>query len=97
MMPPTLKIRENLSFEQKKTLIEKIDSSEFFNTSLCKFWFIPLGLRVNVKNMKKEHPKSFFGYLPIGFIGRNSVELVNLDKKFPEDYYVMFIKICYSV
>lgn len=96
MIPPTIKIREKLSPEQRKTLIKKIESSEF-KTSPCKLGFIPLGLYVDVKNIKKEHPKSFFGYLPIGFIGKNSVELVNLDKKFPKDYYSMFTKICYSV
>ncbi len=97
MIPPTIKIREKLSPEQRKTLIEKLESSELFKTSLCKLWFIPLGLRVNVKNPKKEHPKSLFGYLPIGFIGRNSVGPVNLDKKFPEDYYSMLAEICYSI
>jgi hypothetical protein len=47
--------------------------------------------------MKEEHPKSFFGYLPIGFIGISSVEIVNLNKKFPENYYPKFVKICYSI
>jgi len=97
MIPSILKIREKLSSEQRKTLIKKLESSELFKTSPCKLWFIPLGLRVNVKNIQKEHPKSIFGYLPVGFIGINSVELVNLDKEFPENYYSMLTKICYSV
>jgi hypothetical protein len=97
MIPPVIKIRKKLSSEQKKTLIKKLESSELFNTPPCKIGPISIGLRVNVKNIQKEHPKSFFGYLPIGFIGINSVELVNLDKKFPEDYYFMLAKICYSI
>jgi len=96
MIPPIIKVRERLSFEQRKTLINKLESSGF-KVSPWIFKFIYPSWHINVKNIKKEHPKSFFGYLPIGFIGRNYAELVNLDVKFPEDYHAKLIEIYDSV
>lgn len=91
-------VRRSLSKEQRKNLIAKIDSSGLFKVSPLKiFWFIPFGWRVDVKNPKKEHPKSKFfkDYLPVGFIGRDA-ELVNLFEPFPEDYPSKLKKIYYK-
>ena len=86
-------VRRRLSKEQRKNLLAEIDSSELFKVSPIKlFWLIPFGWRVNVKNVKEGHPKSVFGYLPVGFIRRNA-ELVNLFESFPENYHAGLRKI----
>ncbi len=98
MMKLPVRVRENLSKEQRKDLMDKLDASELYKLSPCKVLFFQVGWRVNVKNIKEGHPKNCFGnYLPIGFIGRNYAEVVNRNVTFPENYSSPFIEICDSV
>ena len=47
---------------------------------------------ITVKNPKSDHP-NFTGFnLPVGYLG-NTLQLVNTDVKFPEDYHTKLRKI----
>ncbi len=100
------KIKDNLNYEQKKTLLNRLDSAGFKVTSLGHI------LLIDVKNPKKGHPKTpgnEANFLPVGKIrsyfqemngttGCNDhclsyLELINLDKEFPEDYHSKIRKI----
>jgi len=84
-----------MSSEQKNILIEKIKISGFY---LMPWFFNPIskGLHIFVKEPKEGHPRAFNSYLPVGFIGKNA-ELVNLSRKFPEDYHSRLREIYYSI
>jgi len=97
------KIKDNLGFYQKKTLLNKLDSAGFKITSLGHV------LLIDVKNPKMGHPKNGDNFLPVGIFryyfqetdGRlncndycsSYLVLVNLDKKFLEDYHSRIRKI----
>jgi hypothetical protein len=72
-------IRENINEKQKKLLINKLIESDFY---------VSESGHVCVKNPKENHPHwGSNHYLPVGFIGKDYAELVNLDNEFPEDYH----------
>ena len=95
MIPPFIRVREKLSSEQRKSLIEKFEASELFTTSPCKIWFIPIGLYVHTKEIKKEFSKYPIGFICRNFIG-NYADRVSLDIEFPWKYNSEFIRICDS-
>ncbi|VVB82012.1 Uncharacterised protein [uncultured archaeon] len=103
----TEKIKDNLNFDQKKTLLNKLNSSGFTITSLGHV------LLIDVKHPKKGHPKTQDKFLPVGqlriqfretdgkftYDGYSPAyfELVNLDKKFPEDYHSQLKRIASTI
>lgn len=101
------KIKDNLNYEQKKTLLDKLDSAGFKITNLGHV------LLIDVKNPKNGHPKTKDDFLPIGKIrfyfqemngttGFNDhcpsyLALINLNEKFPEDYHSKIRRIVLSI
>jgi len=82
-------VRENLNEKQKKLLVSKLIESDFTISSTG---------HVSVKKPQKDHPQWGSGhYLPVGFIGKDYADLVNLDEKFPEDYHAQLRDIYRSI
>ncbi len=88
-------IRKDLSLEQIRNIYIKLNESGFYVSDQD---------QIHVKNPKENHPKNLDWYLPIGYIStsysrkpKNYVELVNLNKKFPEDYHSKLREIFNSV
>lgn len=104
------KIKDNLNYEQKKTLLNKLGSAGFKITNLGHV------LLIDVKKPKEGHLKTKDNennFLPVGIIrysfqemngtsGYNEhcpayLALVNLNEKFPEDYHSKIRGIALSI
>lgn len=103
----TKSLLKNITFEQRKKLIDKLHSAGFK--------FVSLGHvgHVEVERPKKGHPQTEGKYLPVASIRYrfksvdnnmgydvfcdSYVELVNLDKKFPENYHAKLEAICVNI
>lgn len=92
-----IEIIGSLSGEQVDSLIEKLDEDDFKFSGVIifgnqKFSRADRVGPINVKYPKPNHPSFSECPLPVGFIlakedGKYEFELVNTDKKFPEDYH----------
>ncbi len=90
------RVRNGLSSKQRKTLIKKLEFSGF-TLSPWILGFLYPGWHVYVIDVKKEHPKFWGNYLPVGFIGKDYVEIVNLDGGVFDEYHSKLKKIYFSV